>query len=239
MHNFFENYKKENLFRMQQADKPLVQLMFLNHSERFQDWWYVEPTKIPDKHRSADRPLSYNYDIQLVGVKPFMANEKVDDTIARSVGDYGARAKELQKAIEKNLKAIDKFELPGIAKSVMAKIAQVKGYIKTVSDALKAGMAAVKKVMKIIKTVVDAIIDVVNDLKQLVRSAFSNIYELIHSMQQVKCACETVFKFPIDLYSDINSDIRQLKKKLQQSGCGTSMRSAGPINGKIGYEAIT
>lgn len=254
----FEAYAKQNVLALKDM-KPPNQMVLINWSDTFQDWWFVEPTKLPDKIRSCDRPMYYFYDINLVGVKPFSTITKVSDSIANNVNRPDIRIVAVADSIKRNKVALD--EMGELMTSAGANYGGLNSYLGTtinntaITDfptKIRNTYADIKdkveqmlyqntifknmqKAVYIAQTTVNTINNAINDIKTTVKTVLSPLFGLVNVYKQLKCALLTLIKLPIDLVSSSIDSIKQLIASLKASGCGTTLISD---NTKIGFNSI-
>jgi len=258
LYQMFEAYAKQNVLLLKD-NKPPCQMIFINWADTFQDWWFVEPTKIPDKIRSCDRPLYYFYDINLVGVKPYANVMKVTDAISTTVNRPDIRLPKVAASIKAQKESLDAFGDKMYASSLEA--GGLNSYIGSIINPnsitdfptkIRNAYADIKdrveqilykntiftniqKAVYIAQTTINVINNAINDIKTTVKTVLSPLYGLVNVYKQLKCALMTLITLPIDLVSSSINSIKQLIASLKASGCGTTITSD---NTKIGFNSI-
>lgn len=234
---FFENYQKENLYRLQEGKMP-VQLLFYNWADTFQDMWYVEPIAVPTKQRSSDKPLLYNYDIQLIGVKPYTSTIKVSDDIAKAISNYNVRCIAVSESLSKNIDTLNSLEST-VPKSLRSDFGSLMTDIEDIQSATSVGLSGLQTVASDVKNTVKDVNIFMNGLSAATRGILSPVFTLTNTFKQVRCGLLTLIKLPTNIEDAFKSDINNLINAVTASGCGTTLRQGAIGNrGKLGYSSL-
>lgn len=223
LYNFFDNYYKENLFRLKNK-VPHVKMLFCNWTDMYQDFWYVEPSGLPQKTRSSTKPLYYYYSVELIGVEPFINGEVVSDEIARAVSDFNKRLTQISKSLLEHGYEASQYKsyLPvglrtsfdNLLKSVNEIAQKITKPIQDVKNFLGNVNATIKELATMEKKLVNAI-----------TSPVSPIFGCLHQLVQIKCGLRTLVKIPFDKYNTIAMNFKGLMNSLKNSGCGTTLKT--------------
>ncbi len=229
--NFFENFFKENAARMSDPthSKPLVQMLFYNWSDTFQDAWYVIPRGLPTKIRTSDKPLLYMYEISLQGIRPFISSTKVNDEIANNVGNYDARRVAIQKSLSNSTSDLQAI-MGGASGSLLPSSVQqsfntaLTG-VQGVMDKISAPITAFKDVA----TSVSSTLTQLNTFKTqmtnvIIEQPLSELWGAIHAVNNIVCGLKSLASFNIDAFNDLDSEWQDLMSSIMGSGCGTTLR---------------
>ncbi len=240
LYNFFVNYQKENFHRIKsEKKKPKIQLALFNWSDSFQDFWYVEPLGLPTKIRNAGKPLYYQYELNLIGIKPFVWGDKTIDPIAQAVGDNEARIITIHGTLKDKLIQVGEHKnATYIPKYLQTTMGTIIVAVEDIRDVIAVGVSGVKTFLTKVDNTITDITDFVDDLKDGVRDLLSPVFELIHLLVEIKCGLQTLTKIPMEFYSELVSDISNLVNALKSSGCGTTLRAGGLGSGKYGWKVL-
>ena len=235
LYNFFVNYQKENFHRIKsQKDKSKVNIVMFNWPDSFQDFWYVEPLAIPTKMRNISKPLYYQYEINLIGVKPFSNHEKVVDPIALIVGDNESRIKAIHNVLDDKTTELNTYtDASYLPKKLQNSMTSVITEVKGIKDLIATNLSGVKNVLTTVNNTITEIITFENDLKNAVTNVLSPIYDIVYIVNDIKCGLQTLATLPLDFYSELSSDVENLISALKGSGCSTTLGT-----GKAGWASL-
>jgi hypothetical protein len=237
-HNFIEMYLKENMYRIRNPKsggdgsyRGMVRLAMFNLADAFQDYWYVEPEKLPDKIRSATRPLSYDYDISFVGIEPYMEADPEIDDLARIIGNVSFRRQYIKdvleawkpqwvKLLEKVMNAIEfAQDLYNAINEVLDGVNEAIDYLK---DKITGAVEFVGNIDTILEDFVAKLRSVLDNLWSLLAGDFTNdtANDLANISRQTLCAIQTLQALPKDEYNALWASLFTS----YGSGCGTTLR---------------
>ena len=233
LYTFFESYHRENIYRMQQnPPQPLVQLLFYNWADAYQDYWYVEPLSLPSKIRSADRPLLYSYELTLIGVKEYASTDNVNDELAKAISDNDARVQKVYGALSDLAVTLNGWaeSIDSAVQSVQAPLLSFTQEVQSISDNIALGLGAVKNVLVSVTNAVTTADGLILQLKNAaVSNPLSQAFSVINQIRQVKCGLQVLASLPVDLAGEFSSDVSNLQKALLTNGCGTTLRGTANI----------
>jgi hypothetical protein len=229
LYNFFMSYMKENIYRLK-MDRPLppVRMLLNNWADSWQDLWYVEPMALPTKIRTAERPMLYMYEIHFIGVIPYVGGDLIPDAITTSIANTNARLLAVARSLMNQIGQLGLLR-GFIPSSLVSQYDNLSGDLGTFNAGLLSGPTNAASVLSTLSQTVGMIGQVDSFARNCVTQIagpLSPLYQIMHTVKQIKCGLLTLSQLPIDIYGDLKNDVKDLISCVTASGCGTTLSTS-------------